>query len=53
MSKRHTWTWPLAIGLLFLCLFAGSVWLVRVAERVGEVPMDTHTQPAARGGVQR
>jgi len=53
MSNRRTWTWPVAIVALFLCLFAGSVWLVRVAQRVGEVPMETHAQPPARVGVRQ
>jgi len=50
---RRTWTWPVAIVCLFAVLVAGSVWMARVAARVGEVPIDTHTRPAARGGVRR
>jgi len=40
------------IVLLFAVLVVGSAWMVRVATRVGEVPIDTHTQPAARGGLR-
>ncbi|NCO58201.1 MAG: hypothetical protein GW783_03610 [Deltaproteobacteria bacterium] len=50
---RRSWVWPAGIVLLFAVLVAGSVWMARVAKQVGEVPMDTHTQPAARGGVRR
>jgi len=42
-----------AILLLFAVLLAGSAWMAQVAREVGEVPIDTHTQPAAHGGVQR
>lgn len=50
---RRSWAWPVGIVLLFVVLVAGSAWMARVAARVGEVPIDTHTQPAARGGVRR
>jgi hypothetical protein len=47
---KRSWLWPAAIAALFLLLFVGAGWLARVAIRVGEVPIDTTTQPAARGG---
>jgi len=53
MSKttaKRSWLWPAAIVALFLLLFVGAGWLARVAIRVGEVPIDTTAQPAARGG---
>jgi len=50
---RRSWAWPVVIVLLFVVLLAGSTWMARVAVRVGEVPIDTHTRPAARGGVNR
>jgi len=49
---RRSWSWPVAILLLFVVLLAGSAWMARVATRVAEVPIDTHTHPAARGGVR-
>jgi H+/Cl- antiporter ClcA len=49
-ATRHPWLWPVAIVALFLLLFVGSVWLARVAHQVGEVPIDTAAEPAARGG---
>ncbi len=50
---RRSWTWPVGIILLFVALVVGSTWMARVATRVAEVPIDTHTHPAARGGVRR
>lgn|GEM_PF-2815737 len=47
---KRSWLWPAAIVALFLLLFVGAGWLARVAIRVGEVPIDTTAQPAARGG---
>ena len=47
---KRPWLWPVAIVLLFLLLFVGSVWLARVAIQVGEIPIDTTAQPAVRGG---
>jgi hypothetical protein len=50
---KRPWLWPVAIVALFLLLFVGAVWLARVAIQVGEVPIDTTAEPAARGGSVR